>query len=83
MKYFSSQDDLLFYKSPRAFDKRTPKHILKYAIGANMYMPGTQNNLFDKLVGNKFREIGSITLCLEDAIPAKDLGRAEDNILYL
>lgn len=83
MKYFSSIDDLLFYQSPIVFDKKTPKNILKYAIGANMYMPGTQSNLFEKLVGNKFREIGAITLCLEDAIPEKDLEKAEDNILYL
>lgn len=83
MKYFSNIDDLLFYKSPVVFNKKTPKDTLKYAIGANMYMPGTQTNLFEKLVGNKFRELGAITLCLEDAIPESDLEKAEDNILQL
>lgn len=83
MKYFSSVDNLLFYKDPENFNKYSDKQLLKYAIGANMYMPGTQKNVFDKLIHNKFREIGAITLCCEDAIPECDLPAAEDNILQL
>lgn len=73
MKYFYTLNDLLFYKNPISFTKHTDKDVLKYAIGANMYCPGTQTNLFNKLIHNQFQDIGAITLCLEDAISEEDV----------
>ena len=78
MQYFNTLNNLLFYKNPTSFTKHTNKDILKYAIGANMYCPGTQTNLFDKLIHNQFQDIGAITLCLEDAIPEEDVEKAEE-----
>lgn len=83
MKYFENRNNLYFYKDPQYFNKYTDKNILKYAIGANMYMPGTQSNVFDKLIENKFQDIGAITLCCEDAIAEEDLEAAEENILNI
>lgn len=80
MKYFKKEDALLFCKSPNSFTKHTKREILQYAIGANLYMPGTKNDVFQKLIGNRFREIGSITLCLEDAICEEELEMAEENV---
>lgn len=80
MKYFSNYDDLKFYKSPESFNKYTPLEILKYAIGANMYMPATKEDIFEKLINNKFREVGAITMCCEDAIPESKVPDAEINI---
>ena len=62
MQYFNSVNNLMFYKNPTSFTKHTDKNILKYAIGANMYMPGTQENILEKLMKNQFQEIGAITL---------------------
>lgn len=81
MRYFNNYDNLKFYKDPIAFNKYTEKEVLKYAIGANMYMPGTKDGVFEKLIDNKFREIGAITLCCEDAIPEDKVEDAEINIL--
>lgn len=81
MKYFNQADSLKFYKDPEYFNKYTDKDILKYAIGANMYMPGTQSNVFKKLVNNDYHDIGAITLCCEDAIPADKVDEAENNIV--
>lgn len=83
MQYFVTQDELLFYKNPTSFTKETELETLKYAIGANLYMPGTQKNIFCKLIHNKFREIGAITLCLEDAIKECEVAQAEKNILKI
>lgn len=83
MKYFKEKDELLFYQTPHAFTKHSRLEILKYAIGANLYMPGTQNNIFQKLVYNTFREIGSITLCLEDSIQESEVAEAEENVLKI
>ena len=83
MQYFNTVDNLLFYKNPISFTKHTEKDILKYAIGANMYCPGTQTNLFEKLIHNKFQEVGAITLCLEDAIAEEELEIAEKNVIQI
>ncbi len=83
MRYFKNMDDLLFYKDPNSFNKYTNKDILKFAIGANMYMPGTKTDVFDKLIQNKFQEVGAITLCLEDAIAPEDVEVAEKNVLRI
>lgn len=83
MQYFNTLNNLLFYKNPTSFTKHTNKDILKYAIGANMYCPGTQTNLFDKLIHNQFQDIGAITLCLEDAIPEEDVEKAEENVIQV
>lgn len=83
MIYFKNKDALLFYKDPSKFDKYTDKEILQYAIGANMYMPGNKQNVFEKLIDNAYNEVGSITLCCEDAIKETDLHDAEENILAI
>lgn len=83
MKYFSKENELKFYKVPSNFDKYTPKHILQYAIGANMYVPGVHKCLFEKLINDKFYNIGALTLCLEDSIEESQVYEAEQNILNL
>lgn len=80
MKYFAKTDKLRFFKEPKCFNKNTPLETLKYAIGANMYMPGTQTKVFEKLIDNKYHDIGAITLCCEDAIKEADVDAAEANI---
>lgn len=83
MIYFKNKDAFVFYKEPNKFNKYTDKEILQYAIGANMYMPGNKERLFEKLIDRDFCEVGSITLCCEDAIKPEDLDDAEKNIISL
>jgi hypothetical protein len=45
MKYFTNSKSS-FYIEPKEFNKYSDKDILKYAIGANLYMPALQQNLF-------------------------------------
>lgn len=81
MRYFTKENSLKFYKDPLYFDKHTPKELLKYAIGANMYMAATRQNVFKKLVNNEYYDVGAITLCMEDAISEDEVGLAQDNVL--
>lgn len=83
MKYFTSIDNLHFYKDPESFDKYTNKETLKYAIGANMYMPAIKKNVFEKLINNEFNDIGAITLCMEDAIEESMVPEAQISALNL
>lgn len=83
MIYFKNRDLSVFYKDPSYFDKYTDKDVLKYAIGANMYMPGNKANLFEKFIDNDFKEVGAVTLCCEDAIKESEVELAETSILEL
>ena len=38
MRYFIEEDELKFYKEPNSFNKYSDKNILKYAVGANLYI---------------------------------------------
>ena len=77
MRYFSSENKLKFHKEPNTFDKYTPIDVLKYAIGANMYMPAIQKEVFNKLISNKYQDVGAITLCMEDSIDESMVPNAE------
>lgn len=83
MKYFSNENELKFFREPGIFTKHTPKDILKYAIGANMYMPATQRSIFQKLLGNKYHDVGAITLCMEDSIEESQITEAQEYTLHL
>ena len=83
MRYFTKENELKFFKVPTTFDKYSPKNILQYAIGANMYVPGTITAIYEKLIENKFYNIGALTLCLEDSIEDNKVQEAQKNILNL
>ena len=83
MRYFIKEDELKFYKEPNSFSKYSDKNILKYAIGANLYMPAIQQSIFNKLLDNKFHNIGAITLCMEDSIDDTQIGEAQFCVLAL
>lgn len=83
MRYFIKEDELKFYKEPNSFNKYSDKNILKYAIGANLYMPAIQQSIFNKLLDNKFHNIGAITLCMEDSIDDTQIEEAQSCVLIL
>lgn len=83
MRYFLGENELKFYQTPQAFSKYTNRDCLKYAIGANLYMPATQESILEKLIGNKFNNLGAITLCLEDSIVESMVGAAQQSVLNL
>ena len=46
MKYFNYLEkerlERIFYKQPQEFDEKTDKDILKYALGAFLYIPANK-----------------------------------------
>lgn len=81
MRYFTKENNLKFIKEPTAFDKHTLKETLQYALGANLYIPATKDDTFKKIILKKSMDVGSITLCLEDAIPKEEVSLAEQNVI--
>lgn len=81
MKYFTNSKSS-FYIEPKEFNKYSDKDILKYAVGANLYMPALQQNLFQKITTNSYGA-GSITICVEDSIEESQINNALNNIISL
>lgn len=72
MRYFSYLDEesleRIFYKRPHEFDKNTKKDILKYSLGAFLYVPANKYNQIYKSVVNQNEYPKPLAICLEDAI---------------
>ncbi len=60
-------------------DPRSPR--LSYlTLGASLYMPATRPDLPALLNGHRFPGLRSVVVCTEDAVHARDLGRALANL---
>ena len=72
VKYFNYLEkerlERIFYKQPQEFDKKTDKDILKYALGAFLYIPANKYEQIYKSVVNQEKEAKPLAICLEDAI---------------
>lgn len=80
MRYFNLEDKNIFFKIPKDFNKKTNKEILKYALGANLYMNGGKN-FYEKLISGDFNSTGTITICFEDASKDSEVKFFEENAI--
>lgn len=71
-----------FVEDPVDFDKNTDKDLLRYCLGATMYMPGYQD-FVGKILYEAMPGLTSMVLCFEDACPEERLEEAEENTLRL
>ena len=71
----------IFYKLPEEVSKETPKEVLKYALGATLYAPGTKKDIDEFLLNKRYPELSSFVICLEDSISDSDLDLAENNLV--
>lgn len=69
-----------FHKAPVSFNKFSSKEVLKYSLGATLYMPGTKQ-VADKILQKNMDGLTSMVMCFEDAIQEEDILRAESNVL--
>lgn len=74
------EDERIFFKRPKEFNKKTNKEILKYAVGANLYMNGGKN-FSEKIILGDFNSIGTITICFEDAARDSEVKAFEENVI--
>ena len=85
MKYFNdiaavSVGDL-FYRQPLTITKHTDKKRLSYSLGALLYMPATRLDIADLIITNKFKELVTVAICLEDAIGDHEVEEAENKLI--
>ncbi|WP_432353643.1 HpcH/HpaI aldolase/citrate lyase family protein [Sporosarcina sp. A2] len=67
----------LFYKVPSIITKETDKNLLAHSLGAVLYMPATRQDISDVVITNKYKELVTIVICLEDSIGDSEVELAE------
>jgi len=78
MRHHQHNRGFNFIKPPVEFNKNTDMALLKYCLGAVLYMPGTRNIVDKILAGNS--PASAIVMCFEDAICEENLAAAENNV---
>lgn len=70
----------LFYKAPIELDSSTDIEILRYALGAFLYIPATQLEMIIKALSGRYRDVKPLAICLEDAIGETGEEQAIENV---
>lgn len=82
MRHHANQPDSKFVIRPESFNKYTEHGLLRYCLGATMYMPGVKDFL-QPILTKKYPGLTSMVMCFEDACPADRVPEAEQNVLRL
>lgn len=82
MRHHQNKSPELFVSCPVSFDKYTDRDLLRYCLGATMYMPGTKDFL-GPIITNKYPGLTSLVMCFEDACREDLVTEAEDNVIAL
>ena len=82
MRHHANQPSDKFVMEPINFDKYTDQQMLRYCLGATMYMPGTRDFL-EPILTKKYPGLTSMVMCFEDACKEELVPQAEENVLRL
>lgn len=82
MRHHLYNPDFKFVHEPESFDKYTDRELLRYCLGATMYMPGTKD-FTPKILNGSMPGLTTVVLCFEDACPEDSVEAAEKNVYHL
>lgn len=82
MRHHKYHPGFPFIVEPVDFDKYTDRDLLRYCLGATMYMPGTKD-FAPKILAKEISGLTSMVLCFEDACPEEEVPFAEENTFNL
>lgn len=57
------------------------KKISPWNIGSSLYIPANNPNIVDIIIHNKYPDLKSVIICLEDSVKLEDIVFAKDNLL--
>lgn len=80
MKHHNYNQNIKFIKEPCEFTKYTPREVLSYCLGGNLYMPSSKD-MAEKIINKSIPGLTTMTMCFEDAIGEDDLVEAQDNVI--
>ena len=79
MRHHLYNPDFSFVVKPERFDKYTHRDLLRYCLGATMYMPGYKDFL-EKILDNSMPGLTTMVLDFEDACPEERVPEAMENV---
>ena len=82
MRHHANQPASKFVIEPINFDKYTDRSILRYCLGATMYMPGTKDFL-QPVLTKKYPGLTTFVMCFEDACREELVPQAQQNAINL
>ena len=72
MRYFKylmdSEMKKMFHKSPGEFNNKSDINILRYCVGALLYIPAVNKKMLKSFVNKQIKELTSVSICLEDSV---------------
>lgn len=71
----------LFYLPAEAICESKEKELLKYALGASLYIPAMRAGIASMIIDNKYPQIVSMVICLEDSISDYQVAQAEEQLI--
>ncbi len=81
MQHFATEAETIFYKKPQPFTKWETPDILSYALGATLYMPASMPNIVGLIQSQKYKELTSLVIDLEDAVGDTELLDCEAKLI--
>ena len=82
MRHHAYQPSSKFVMEPVSFNKYSDRELLRYCLGATMYMPGTKDFL-QPILTKKYPGLTSMVMCFEDACREELVPEAEQNVIRL
>lgn len=81
MQHFTTEAETIFYKKPQPFTKWETSDILSYALGATLYMPASMPTIVSLIRSQKYKELTSLVIDLEDAVGDAELVDCEAKLI--
>ncbi|WP_342441608.1 HpcH/HpaI aldolase/citrate lyase family protein [Lysinibacillus sp. FSL K6-0057] len=81
MQHFATEAETIFYKKPQPFTKWESPDILSYALGATLYMPASMPTIVSLIRSQKYKELTSLVIDLEDAVGDSELVDCEAKLI--
>lgn len=81
MQHFATEAEMIFYKKPQPFTKWETTDILSYALGATLYMPASMPTIVSLIRSQKYKELTSLVIDLEDAVGDAELVDCEAKLI--
>ncbi|WP_409366921.1 HpcH/HpaI aldolase/citrate lyase family protein [Lysinibacillus sp. 38-6] len=81
MQYFATEAESIFYQQPRKFTKLDAPDILSYALGATLYMPASMPNIIEMVQSQKYQDLKSFVIDLEDAVGDAELANCQEKLI--
>ncbi|WP_249727563.1 HpcH/HpaI aldolase/citrate lyase family protein [Bacillus paralicheniformis] len=77
MQHFAIEAETIFFRKPQPFTKWETPDILSYALSATLYMPASMPAIVSLIQSQKYEELTSLVIDLEDAVGVIELRDCE------